>query len=96
MNGVLYLQSSYSMLKNTIPLPSLVKEAKVGGYDFIALSDYNLHGMLLLFAEAKKTGIKPILGLKITVSLDLEERVFSLCQKSTGLSKSFIHLAQSE
>jgi DNA polymerase III subunit alpha len=82
LNGVLYLQSSYSMLKNTIPLPSLVKEAKVGGYDFIALSDYNLHGMLLLFAEAKKTGIKPILGLKITVSLDLEETGFLVYVKN--------------
>lgn len=76
MFGILYLQSSYSMLKNTIPLPSLVKEAKLGGYDFIALSDENLHGMLSLDKEAKTNEIKPVLGLKIKVQTDLDETGF--------------------
>ncbi|PKK99321.1 MAG: DNA polymerase III subunit alpha [Tenericutes bacterium HGW-Tenericutes-2] len=71
MFGVLYLQSSYSMLNNAIPLPSLFEEVKQGGYDFIALSDNNLHGMLSLFNLAKKHNIKPIIGLKIKVSIDL-------------------------
>jgi len=33
------------MLKNSIPLETLIKKVKTGGYDFIALSDENLHGM---------------------------------------------------
>lgn len=80
--GVLYLQSSYSMLKNAIPLPSLVKEAKRKGYDFIALSDENLHGMLTLFKEAKQEQIKPVLGLKINVSIELEETGFLVYVKT--------------
>ncbi|PKK97453.1 MAG: DNA polymerase III subunit alpha, partial [Tenericutes bacterium HGW-Tenericutes-3] len=76
MFGVLYLQSSYSMLKNTIPLSSLVKEGKSGGYDFIALSDENLHGMLSLYQEAHENKIKPILGLKILVQTELDETGF--------------------
>ncbi|MDR4968917.1 MAG: PHP domain-containing protein, partial [Acholeplasmataceae bacterium] len=82
MFGVLYLQSSYSMLKNAIPLPSLVKEAKRKGYDFIALSDENLHGMLTLFKEAKQEQIKPVLGLKINVSIELEETGFLVYVKT--------------
>jgi len=76
MFGILYLQSSYSMLKNTIPLSSLIKEGKTGGYDFIALSDENLHGMLRLQKEAKKNNIRPILGLKISALTDLDETGF--------------------
>ena len=73
MFGTLYLQSSYSMLKNTIPLPVLVEKAKLGGYDFIALSDEQLHGMLHLFKHAEKHHIKPILGLKVNVDHELGE-----------------------
>ncbi|MBU1094835.1 MAG: DNA polymerase III subunit alpha [Firmicutes bacterium] len=82
MFGILYLQSSYSMLKNAIPLPSLIKEAKQGGYDFIALSDDNLHGMLALQKEAKNNQIRPILGLKIKIETDLDETGFLVYVKN--------------
>lgn len=82
MFGVLYLQSSYSMLNNAIPLPSLIKEVKQGGYDFIALSDHNLHGMLSLINLAKKENIKPILGLKIKVTTDLLDTGFLVYVKN--------------
>ena len=67
MFGVLYIQSSYSMLKNTIPLPVLVEKAKQGGYDFLALSDEQLHGMIHFFNLATKHQIKPILGIQVIV-----------------------------
>src|SRR5690554_3800971 len=67
MIGVLYIQSSYSMLKNTIPLPVLVEKAKQSGYDFLALSDEQLHGMIHFFSLATKHQIKPILGIRVIV-----------------------------
>ncbi len=82
MFGTLYLQSSYSMLKNTIPLPLLVEKAKQGGYDFIALSDEQLHGMLHLFKQAKKHNIKPILGLKVNIEHELGQSGFLLYVKN--------------
>ncbi len=82
MFGVLYLQSSYSMLNNAIPLDSLIKETKQGGYDFIALSDNNLHGMLSLFNLAKKLSIKPVLGLKIKINIDLLDTGFLVYVKN--------------
>jgi len=70
------------MLNNAIPLPSLIKEVKQGGYDFIALSDHNLHGMLSLINLAKKENIKPILGLKIKVTTDLLDTGFLVYVKN--------------
>ncbi|MBE0701204.1 MAG: DNA polymerase III subunit alpha, partial [Acholeplasmataceae bacterium] len=71
-----------SMLKNAIPLPVLVEEAKRGGYDFIALADENLHGMLALFQETKKQQIKPVLGMKIKAVCDLMETGFLVYVKN--------------
>ena len=82
MFGVLYLQSAYQMLKNSIPLETLIKKVKTGGYDFIALSDENLHGMYQLFKEAPKHQLKPVLGLKVTVQLDLVESGFLIYVKN--------------
>lgn len=76
MFGILYLQSAYSMLHNVIPLPILVEQAKQKGYDVVALSDDNLHGMVELFREAKKHQIKPVLGLILKVSHEFSDTCF--------------------
>ena len=76
MFGILYLQSAYSMLHNVIPLPILVEQAKQKGYDVVALSDDNLHGMVELFRETKKHQIKPVLGLILKVSHEFSDTCF--------------------
>jgi DNA polymerase III subunit alpha len=93
MFGILYLQSSYSMLKNTIPLNSLIHEAKKANYDFVALSDDNLHGMLTLFNEAKKSNLKPVLGLKIKVKLELFDTGFLVYVKNEIGYKNLLKLS---
>ena len=106
MFGTLFLQSAYSMLKNTIPLKDLVAHAKQRGYDVIALSDTELHGSVELFRECKKHQIQPVLGLMIKVSHELTDTSFfayvkseegyqnllkiALAQKETGLDDDFI------
>ncbi|MDY0277522.1 MAG: DNA polymerase III subunit alpha [Acholeplasma sp.] len=67
MKGVLYLQSSYTMLGSLMPLQDLITYAKKANYEFIALSDDKLHGAYELFKVAKDNNIKPILGLKLKV-----------------------------
>jgi len=76
MFGVLNLQSSYTMLKNCVSVKDLVAQGKKLGYDFIALSDENMHGMLSLYNEAKKYDIKPVLGLVLSVTYDVYETSF--------------------
>lgn len=72
MFGVFNLQSAYSMLENTIPLTQLIELGHANGYDFIALSDDNLHGMVTLFEQTRRLGMKPILGMRFSVLVDLE------------------------
>jgi DNA polymerase III subunit alpha len=80
--GILYLQSSYSMLHNAIPLKTLVQQAKAGGYDFIALSDPNLHAMISLFKLAHEAQIKPVLGMHLKLTIDLLESGFLVYVKN--------------
>lgn len=93
MYGTLYLQSSYSMLKNTIPLPVLIEKAKQGNYDFIALSDEQLHGMLHLFKHAQKHHIKPILGLKINVDYPLGKTGFLVYVKNNSGYQNLLNIS---
>jgi len=81
MIGVLGIQSSYSMLKNTIPMDVLVKEAKDRGYDFLALSDEQLHGMLHFYRTTEKHHIKPVLGLVVEVAYQLGRTSFYIYVK---------------
>lgn len=80
MQGIFYLQSSYSMLENMIPLEQLIKTAKSYGYKFIALSDSQLHGSYELFKLADKYDIKAILGLEVKV-LEPNETTFLIYVK---------------
>lgn len=93
MFGVLYIQSAYSMLNNTMPLEKLVKAVKKNGYDFIALSDHQLHGAYQLFKDAKKQGLKAILGLKIDVYEDLYKTSFLVYAKNQQGYKNLLRLA---
>lgn len=70
MIGVFYLQSFYSIMESIPSLESLVKKAKENQYQFLALSDHeNLHGMVNFVELCQKNKIKPILGIKVFLSL---------------------------
>ncbi|MDV3196278.1 MAG: PHP domain-containing protein [Candidatus Phytoplasma stylosanthis] len=71
MKGIFYIQSYYSLLESIPSLEALVKKSKENDYDFLALSDsQNLYGMLEFVFLCKKYNIKPILGIKIFLSLE--------------------------
>ena len=82
MFGVLYLQSAYNLLKNTIPMDTLMKHAKAGSYDFVALTDENLYGLISFFKHAKAYHLKPILGLKVNVSFEFGDTGFLIYVKN--------------
>lgn len=72
MNYVpLEVHSSYSLLQSPIRIPELVRTAKERGYTALALTDENiLYGAVDFYNAARQVGIKPLLGLQITVALD--------------------------
>ncbi|SFJ12377.1 DNA polymerase-3 subunit alpha [Halobacillus dabanensis] len=64
----LNVQSGYSLMNSTIKIPSLVETAKQSGFKAIALTDEgSLSGTILFYQECKRSGIKPIIGLKTTI-----------------------------
>lgn len=64
----LNVRSGYSLMKSTIKINSLVKAAKKSGFKAVALTDEDtMSGAVKFYEECKRTGIKPIIGLKTTV-----------------------------
>lgn len=66
----LQVMSAYTLLNSTVTIPSLIKKMKDSGYNAVALTDKNvMHGAIEFYKEAKKHGIKPIVGLTIDAYL---------------------------
>ena len=72
----LHVHSDYSLLDGLAKVPSLVKRAQECGQTAIALTDHGtVSGAINFYKEAKKGGIKPILGCEIYQSLGpMQER----------------------
>ena len=65
----LHCHSHYSLLDGAASIEKLVKRAKERGMNALALTDHgNLHGALEFYREAKKQGIKPILGYEAYIA----------------------------
>jgi DNA polymerase-3 subunit alpha len=61
----LHVHSEYSLLDGLSRIPDLVKRAKELGMPALALTDHGvLFGAINFYDEAKKAGIKPIIGME--------------------------------
>lgn len=69
MNFVnLYIETEYTMLTSPLRLKDLVLCAKAYGYDALAITDLNnMHGVLKFYELCRANGIKPIIGLALTL-----------------------------
>lgn len=83
----LHTHTQYSLLDGSGRLPELVSHAKDMGMDSLAITDHGvMYGCLEFYKEAKKQGIRPILGCEIYVTpgsrfdreKNSEERYFHL------------------
>src|SRR5690554_5966400 len=91
--GTFYLQSSYSMLKNLIPMEKLIEEAINNGYEFVALSDEFLHGINEFYRLVDNTKMKPIVGIKLSV-LEPEETDFLVYIKNRKGYQNLLELVK--
>ena len=65
----LHCHSEYSLLDGACRIPDLVGRAKELGQPALALTDHgNLYGALEFYQEAKKEGIKPIVGCEVYIA----------------------------
>ena len=59
----LHVHSQYSLLDGAIRIPDLLEKCKEYGMDSVAVTDHGaMYGALDFYLQAKKSGIKPIIG----------------------------------
>ena len=69
MNYVpLQLKTSYSLLESLNDIPKLINYAKELGYQSLAITDTdNMFGVMEFYQECQKNGIKPIIGIELSL-----------------------------
>ena len=71
----LHCHTEYSLLDGAIRIGDLCSKAKDFGMQAAAITDHgNLYGALRFYLEAKKVGIKPIIGCEVYVCDDHTNR----------------------
>lgn len=65
----LHTHSHYSLLDGLSKIPDMVKTAKKSGMNALAITDHgNMYGAIELYKEARKAGIKPIIGVEAYIA----------------------------
>ena len=65
----LHLHSEYSLLDGACRIKQLVSKAKSLGHSAVAVTDHGcMYGAIEFYHEAKKQGIKPIIGCEVYVA----------------------------
>ncbi len=65
----LHLHTQYSLLDGANKLKEVIAHAAQLGQPAIAMTDHgNMHGAVEFYSEAKKGGIKPIIGCELYVT----------------------------
>ncbi len=88
----LHLHTLYSLLDGAIRLPDLMKSCTDTGMKAVAVTDHgNMFGVVNFYQEAKKHGIKPILGFEAYVAGEK-----GMGDRSQRVGNHLVLLAQNE
>lgn len=91
--GSLYTKTEYSMLNSTLQLEDLFKAHLERGYDFITLTDDNLHALYKFLKLSKKYKLKPIIGLELNINFRDINLVFLVYARNDQELKILTRLA---
>ena len=67
MKGVSFVKSHYSILESNVKIHDLLAKARDFNYEYLTLSDNNLHGTLDFVYGCQKNNIKPLVALEVKV-----------------------------
>ena len=83
----LHVHSEYSLLDGACRIKNLVSKAKNMGHKAVAITDHGvMYGAIDFYKEAKKQGIKPIIGCEVYVAARSRfDKVFEFDSKSRHL-----------
>lgn len=66
----LHIHTEFSLLESSCRLKPLISRAKELGYEALAIADkLNMYGVIPFYKECVKQGIKPIIGLEVSLLL---------------------------
>ncbi|MBQ8669695.1 MAG: PHP domain-containing protein, partial [Oscillospiraceae bacterium] len=83
----LHVHTEYSLLDGACRIRQLVARAKELGQPAVAITDHGaMYGVIDFYKEAKKQGIKPVIGCEVYVS----QR--SRFDKTYGVDNTYYHL----
>lgn len=83
----LHVHTQYSILDGASNIELLLKKTKESGMNAIAITDHgNMYGVLKFFNEAKKQGIKPIIGCEVYIARE------SRTKREKVRGKQYYHL----
>lgn len=83
----LHVHTEYSLLDGANRIKDLIQRVKELGMDSIAITDHGvMYGVVDFYKEAKKNGIKPILGCEVYTSKR------SMQDKQSGIDSDYGHL----
>ncbi|WP_390216329.1 DNA polymerase III subunit alpha [Halobacillus campisalis] len=90
----LQVHSGYSLMKSTIQIPSLVKKAKSLGFTSLALTDEGvMSGAVSFYQACREEGIKPIIGMRLSVTYKNEEFPLTLLAKNKQGYQALLQLS---
>ncbi len=83
----LHVHSEYSLLDGACRIKQLISAVKELGQEAVAITDHGvLYGAVDFYKEAKKQGVKPIIGCEVYVAQrSMQDRVFGLDSDSAHL-----------
>jgi len=71
----LHVHTEYSLLDGAIKTKKLVEKAKKLGMEAVAITDHGtMFGALGFYLEAKKQGVKPLVGIETYLTEDIKEK----------------------
>ncbi len=83
----LHVHTEYSLLDGANRISDLIQRVKELGMDSVAITDHGvMYGVVEFYKEAKKNGIKPILGCEVYTAKR------SMLDKQPGLDSDYGHL----
>lgn len=90
----LQVRSGYSIMSSTITIDKLVKKARELQFDAIALTDdHVLYGAIPFYKACTANGIKPIIGMSVTVMTNEETQACILLAKNNKGYKNLIKIS---
>lgn len=85
MKGFIYGQSEYNILASSNKLVEYVEKAKKENFDFLTITDPNLHGVYKFYKMCISSNIKPIIGIEYSyIDYNMTSKLLCYAKNNNG------------